>query len=119
MKRYIVSEQIIGILISKLFLDKKEEIFLDDLNYTIRSISYQVQRQCEAVVDFSGRDIYQFIYNNGRYFSLEKDKIVVSKYLKSEMKEDYEGIRDILNTKFAAGFPNDIEKIIDQNLVEI
>ena len=101
MKRYIVSEQIIGILISKLFLDKKEEIFLDDLNYTIRSISYQ------------------FIYNNGRYFSLEKDKIVVSKYLKSEMKEDYEGIRDILDTKFAAGFPNDIEKIIDQNLVEI
>lgn len=35
------------------------------------------------------------------------------------MKEDYEGIRDILDTKFAAGFPNDIEKIIDQNLVEI
>lgn len=119
MKRYIVSEQIIGILISKLFLDKKEEILLDDLNYTIRSISYQVQKQCEAVVDFSGRDIYQFVYNNERYFSLEKDRIVVSKYLKSEMKEDYEGIKDAFDTKFIAGFPNDIEKIIDQNLVAI
>lgn len=52
MKRYIVSEQIIGILISKLFLDKKEEIFLDDLNYTIRSISYQVLLMRTYTIEF-------------------------------------------------------------------
>ena len=119
MKRYIVSDQILGIMLSKLFLEKKSEVMLKDLNCTIRSISYQAQRDCQTVIDFSGKDIYQFIYNNEKYFCLQKDRIIISEYLETEMQMDYEGVKDIFDTKFIAGFPNDVERIIDQNLIAI
>ncbi len=119
MQRYIVSEQILGVMLSKFFLDNNSEIRVSDLNFTIRSISYQIQEQCEVIVNFSRKDIYHFINSNGKYFSLDEDRIVLSEYTENRMHYDFPAIQDLFDTKFIAGLPNDIISVVDQNLVEI
>lgn len=42
MQRYIVSEQIIGIMLSKCLVDGKDGLKLADLNVKVRSISNQI-----------------------------------------------------------------------------
>ena len=71
MQRYIVSEQIIGIMLSKCLVDGKDGLKLADLNVKVRSISNQIQQECKAIIDFAGKDIYKFIYDYEKYFNLE------------------------------------------------
>lgn len=52
MQRYIVSEQIIGIMLSKCLVDGKDGLKLADLNVKVRSISNQIQQECKAIIDF-------------------------------------------------------------------
>ena len=122
MQRYIVSEQILGAMLSDFFLNKRpeiNEIKLSELNFTIRSISYQVQEQCEAIVDFSGKDIYCFINNNEKYFCLDEDRIILSQYTEQKRQFDYNGIQDLFDTKFIEGLPEDIVSVVNENLMAI
>ena len=49
MQRYIVSEQILGVMISNSFLNNDiNELKLEDLSCIIRRINYQIQEQCET-----------------------------------------------------------------------
>lgn len=122
MQRYIISEQILGAMLSDFFLNKRPEISeikLSELNFTIRSISYRVQEQCEAIVDFSGKDIYRFINNNEKYFWLDEDRIVLSQYTEQKRELDYNGIQDLFDTKFIAGLPEDIISIVNESLTAV
>ena len=119
MQRYIISEQILGVMLSKFFLDNGPEVKLADLNLTIRSISYQIQEQCEVIVNFSRKDIYQFINSNEKYFCLDEDRIVLSEYTENRLHHDFGAIQDLFDTKFIAGLPNDIISVVDKNLVEL
>lgn len=122
MQRYIVSEQILGAMLSDFFLNKRpkiNEIKLSELNSTIRSISYQVQEQCEAIVDFSGKDIYRFINNNEKYFWLDEDRIVLSQYTEQKRELDYNGIQDLFDTKFIAGLPEDIISVVNESMTAV
>lgn len=115
MQRYIVSEQILGVMLSDFFLNKRpeiNEIKLSELNFTIRSISYQIQEQCAAIVDFSGKDIYRFINNNEKYFWLDNDRVILSQYTENKRQSDYNGIQDLFDTKFIAGLPEDIISVV-------
>ena len=67
MQRYIVSEQIIGIMLSKCLVDGKDGLKLADLNVKVRSISNQIQQECKAIIDFAGKDIYKFILLSNNY----------------------------------------------------
>lgn len=116
MQRYIVSEQIIGIMLSKCLVDGKDGLKLADLNVKVRSISNQIQQECKAIIDFAGKDIYKFIYDYEKYFNLEDNEIVFSEYIKNEMNNDYEGIKDLFDTKFVSGLPREVITIVYKNL---
>ena len=91
MQRYIVSEQIIGIMLSKCLVDGKDGLKLADLNV-------------------------KFIYDYEKYFNLEDNEIVFSEYIKNEMNNDYEGIKDLFDTKFVSGLPREVITIVYRNL---
>ena len=95
MQRYIVSEQIIGIMLSKCLVDGKDGLKLADLNVKVRSISNQIQQECKAIID---------------------NEIVFSEYIKNEMNNDYEGIKDLFDTKFVSGLPREVITIVYRNL---
>lgn len=120
MQRYIVSEQILGVMISNSFLNNDiNELKLEDLSCIIRRINYQIQEQCGTIIDFSGKDVYRFIDNNRKYFCLDKDKIILSEYTENKINYDFSDIQDIFDTKFIAGLPDDIISVVNQNLAEI
>lgn len=116
MQRYILSEQILGIILSEVLLKREDEIKLSDLNCTVRSINNQVQKECETVINFSGRDIYGFVYTHGKYFRLSKDKVILSQYTKSEIERNYDRIEDLFDTKFISGLPEDIVSIVNKKI---
>lgn len=108
MQRYFFTKEIVGSILYHALSENKAEVAISDINSFARIISKEIQSECNVVVDYSTKDVYAFVNNYNKYFYLNSDRIVFSEYTQTEMERDSEKIKDIFDTKFIAGLPEDI-----------
>lgn len=114
MQRFLLTREILGTILIRVLAENKEEIQVSEINSSVRIISGEMQKKCNTVVDYSVRDVYSFVDDYNKYFYLNEGKLIFSEYTKEKLKNNAEEVKDLFNTKFIAGLPEDVVLAINK-----
>ena len=122
MCRYVMAEQMLGLVFEQLVLSERENISFAQLFRIKREVDRSVREVNDAIICMSTQELYQAVETYNSFFEVEESTVKLHRVFRDRMKQGNEEkmkVKETLQRYLSSSMPVDIQETVEDMLPDI